>query len=179
MTSVKRDSNIELLRILAAMAVVVLHYNFHAGNGVLDTLLVQRGHNLNITILNCFEVFCNCAVNVFLLITGFYHSSSNRVKLFKPLSLVVQVVIFQELITIIKLLMKGIQGGVEEILLALIPHNWYVMLYLPIIFLSPYMYRFISDLSRKSFDILLVMLIILFSVQPFLCDIINTVSKKH
>lgn len=111
MTGVRRDSNIELLRILASMAVIALHYNFHAGEGALDTLLAQGGHNLNVTILSCLEVLCNCAVNVFLLITGFYHSKDNKVRLFRPLSLIIQVILFQELITIMKLVMKRIQGG--------------------------------------------------------------------
>ena len=64
-----RQSGIELLRILAACMVIVLHYN---DGGAFEH--TRMGYNR--TILFLLESMCICAVDLFILITGYFMCSS-------------------------------------------------------------------------------------------------------
>lgn len=76
-----RESNIELLRILAMLGVIILHYNNPSiGGGV---SFVKHG-SLNYWFLNIVESIFVCAVNLFMIISAFmiiseyFMASSNK-----------------------------------------------------------------------------------------------------
>ena len=84
-----RQSNIELLRIFAACGVIILHYNnAKIGGGY---AAVEDG-SLNQGIMTFFELLFICAVNLYVLISGYFMRSSmkrnhlNRRKLLKVLN---------------------------------------------------------------------------------------------
>ena len=78
-----RKSGIELLRILAASAVVILHYHsISSGMGVEGT---------NKIVLELLVSFAICAVNVFVAISGFFMIKSQKRTWGKILSLLFQV----------------------------------------------------------------------------------------
>lgn len=71
----KRESNIELLRILAMIGVIVLHYNNSEIGGALKYV---QPDSLNEIILLALESMFICAVDVFVLITGYFLSNSRK-----------------------------------------------------------------------------------------------------
>lgn len=78
-----RESNIEVLRILSTIGGIVLHYNLNAGifaDKAMDTF--------SYWILYCLESMSVCAVDLFLVISGYYMCSSNKRNLWKPIELV-------------------------------------------------------------------------------------------
>ena len=88
-----RYSGIELLRILAACAVVVLHYNL-GDFSALNTFNNQYWL-MNKMVLYFGESLCISAVDLFILISGFFLSKSNKRSIEKPLYLIVQLGIFR------------------------------------------------------------------------------------
>ena len=69
-----RESNIELLRLLAGMGVIVLHFNyFPGGGGALET-----ASGVNFYVLLVLEILCVSAVNIFILISGYYGCESKK-----------------------------------------------------------------------------------------------------
>lgn len=80
----ERQSNIELLRIVAIIGVIILHYNGEYAFDVVE----QTG--INCWILCSLESVFICAVNVFVLITGYFLSCTEKRNLWKAIELVVQ-----------------------------------------------------------------------------------------
>ena len=81
-----RDSNIELVRFLAIIGVCVLHFNFYSWNYVADIFL-------NKAVLKVLQQIFICAVNLFMMISGYFMIEKRSVSLRKPIELIVQVVI--------------------------------------------------------------------------------------
>lgn len=70
-----RNSNIELLRILTAMGIMILHYNNTTmGRG----LTLAENYSINQMLLILLESLFICGVNLFVLISGYFLSTSNR-----------------------------------------------------------------------------------------------------
>ena len=65
-----RLSNIELLRIIAMMMIVLLHMNYYS-LGVVDAHLIDN-NPFEAYVRMQFQQFCVCAVNVFVLISGWF-----------------------------------------------------------------------------------------------------------
>ena len=67
-----RDSNMELLRIIAMLLIVISHYAVH---GVGNTAL---GYEVYGKSIEFFRFFGNLGVNLFILISGFYGTASKK-----------------------------------------------------------------------------------------------------
>lgn len=83
----KRESNIELLRILATCAVILLHYNNPTIGGAVKN---ATGLNYYILLLECLSVN---AVNIFVIISGYFMCDNNKRFFSRPLELIIQVIL--------------------------------------------------------------------------------------
>jgi surface polysaccharide O-acyltransferase-like enzyme len=93
--SKKRNANFELLRIVAMLMILTLHYNSHAD--VLLHLGVPAGRvQLFATIL---EGFCITGLNVYVFLSGYFLSKS-RIKPSKIIQLICQVYFYTILISV-------------------------------------------------------------------------------
>ena len=70
-----RNSNIELLRIILMIFVITLHYNGMCGHALEYCL---GGVNFYFTRLT--ESICICAVNCFMIISGYFLSFNKEIK---------------------------------------------------------------------------------------------------
>ena len=89
MKNSERESGIELLRIIAAMAVIILHYN----SDYAFKLVSPNSRNYYFLVL--LEGFAIIAVDIYLIIAGYFMSSNNKRNLNKPLELLFQVVLIK------------------------------------------------------------------------------------
>ncbi len=71
-----RQSNFELLRFLAGIAVIILHFNYLPGGG--GALECSTGIYYYVFLV--LECICITAVNVFILITGYFNYDKNVIK---------------------------------------------------------------------------------------------------
>ena len=87
--ALSRNSNIELLRILSAIGIIILHYNNVLFGGA---FYYVAPHSINEFILYFIQYLNIASLNIFILISGYYLSKNNSRTILKPLKLVVQVV---------------------------------------------------------------------------------------
>lgn len=172
MAKKERQSNIELLRILAIGGVIILHYNNPSGGGGIS--YAAEG-SLNFYTLYLLESLFVCAVDLFMLISGYFMCGSKKRSLWKPIELIVQVIVFREAIYLGKAALGFASFSVKSAVGALIPANYFVILYCVVYMLSPYINVMLDKLSEKSFRTLVIILVCLFSVYPTVVDVLGEI----
>ena len=145
------------------MGVIILHFN-NAYMG--KALFYVKNGSINFYILYFIESLCICAVNLFILITGYFMCQNNKRYILKPLKLLAEVSFFSESTYVIKHLISGEPVISRELLYALLPVNWFVILYITLYFISPYLNIWIHCLSKKKMLNMIVIWGIIFSVYP-------------
>lgn len=166
----ERQSGIELLRLLAGLAVIVLHFNFNpAGGGVLPSAT-----GFSRVLLTVLETLCICAVNVFLLISGFFSCKAKEIRLRKLLLLLLQTVVLQLVLSAGSCLLSH-EWSISKLLAALLPVNYYVVLYLSLMLLSPFLNKLIASLGTGAFRCLMLLLLGLFSVAATGVDLLKSI----
>lgn len=160
-----RNSGIELLRILATLFVVMLHYN----DGRAFTYVADG--SVNQYLLFFVESISICAVDLFVLVSGYFLCSTQKRSVLKPMELLVQVVVFREAEYVIKALIGHSAISVKRMILLLIPNSYFVILYTVVYFVSPYLNTMMRNLTKKQWHQFVGILMLLFSVWPTLVDL--------
>lgn len=165
-----RQSNIELLRIIAACGVIILHYNNpNIGGGF---KAVADG-SINQAVMTFFESLSICAVNLYVLISGYFMRGSTKRDFLKPVELLVQLVVFELAFCLIKELPKGNGLDFKTVLGYFTPSYWFVFVYIALYLISPYINLVWSHLGDGGKKTLLLILIGLFSVYSIIPDIVQ------
>lgn len=179
-----RNSNIELLRIFAMMGVVILHYNNPQMGGAFG--FVKEG-STSYFLLYILESISICAVDLFIMISGYFMCDSYHRSLIKPLKLLAQVIAFKEAGAVLSLglgIMSGtgafsIKDIAGQLLSAAVPNNYFVILYIAIYLLSAYMNLAIKALDANGMRRLLILLMALFSLWPTGVDVFSGLTNTE
>ena len=166
-----RRSGVELLRMLAAMAVIVLHFNYYPGSSGATDYAV----GFNRAFLNLLECVCICAVNVFLLISGAFGSRGKRIKIRKLGLLLLQTSVFRFAANVVSCIVAH-DLNVGKLLSALIPVNYYVILYVSLMLVSPFINAGLERLSDAALRRLALIAFLVFSAFSTLVDVAGEVS---
>lgn len=167
-----RHSNLELLRIVATLLVIVLHYN-HAGMG--KGFFYTASMPVHYQILLFIEMMAICATNVFVMISGYFLCQATKVSIYKIIKIYVDVIIFFALRYIASCLL-GDEGFVLRSLFGRsIPANWYVAVYSGLYLLSPYLNRMLSGLNKSQFRFMLLVFFFVLSVWPVGIDLMGRI----
>ena len=158
-----RQSNIELLRIFAALGVIMLHLNnANEGGGWLKAGPFSSCQ----FVMMFFEMLAIGAVNVFILITGYFMEQKKQSDLAKPLKLLFDMLVFAGLFYLGNLLASGGNYPASNLIRYLSPNNWFIFIYAALYVFSPYVNKLWNSLDGKSKKTLLVWMFILFSLYP-------------
>lgn len=168
----KRESNVELLRCILVIFVIVLHYN-HRGMGGAMAYVNQGSTSYYFLYLT--ESFAICAVDTFVIISGYFSSTSNVRKVNKALNLILACIGYKVLIYLFNLIIGNAMFEWKAFGRCLIPDNWFVILYITLYFISLYINIIIERLNKKQYECLLVITLILFCVW---CNIWDLISEK-
>ncbi len=161
-TRSKRNANIELLRIISILMVTMLHAL--GKSNLLGNL--SQGTDANTWIAWIFEALSISAVNIFMLISGYYLIKA-EFRLSRMVELIVQIVFFTFGSFIVFYLLGFV--GKEEIdvywfLNYLLPVHmdvfWFMTAYLVIYALQPVLSKGIEHISKKKFVTLIVILLV-------------------
>lgn len=172
----QRNSNIEFLRILAMGGVIILHFN----NANIGGGFKNIGSNVQkLYFLYVLESVCICAVDVFILISGYFMSVSFKRDIKKPLLLLLQVSIFGVIVYMFKILIGITYFSWKGFGNAVIPANYFVILYCTLYMISPYINITVSKLTHTELKRMLLVLFSLFSVWPTLVDVLCELTKKE
>ena len=166
-TKSKRLANVELLRILAMLMVVMLHY-LDKGN-----LLPEKNLYMDLTgyVAWILESLSIVAVNVYVLISGYFLVESE----FKPgkiVKLVSQVLFYTILITVLAFSF-GLVGreelGFYNLIVQLFPFQleqyWFMTSYLVLYIVSPVLSMGVKSLSQKNLKIVTLIMVAFMCVE--------------
>lgn len=162
----KRFANIELLRIIAMLFVIVLHY---LGKG--GTLLAWGDDNFTVNsyIAWAIEAFALVAVNVYVLISGYFLVDS-QFKIMRIIKLWLQVFFYSAGIWLIFLALGKVPAdytGIYWYAMFLMPitsqHYWFASSYLFMCLLAPFLGVAARKMSKKQLQTCIVVLLLLFS----------------
>lgn len=172
----ERQSNIELLRVLAIIGVIVLHYNNPLiGGGI---TYAEEG-SVNFYVLYILESLFACGVNLFMLISGYFMCESKKRNLRRPIELIVQVMIFREAMYLARVAFDGTPFSVKTMMTTLLPVNYFVILYCVVYLLSPYINLVLDKLSHKSLRTLIILLVAMFAFHPTIVDVLGELRGEE
>lgn len=165
-----RESNIELLRIIAAFGVVVLHFNLLGG--------IDNTTGASKTLLIFLESITICSVNIFLIIFGYFSSKKFSVLLTKPIKLLLQVSFVKVVFYILfSLILTSRNFSVLGLIVSFIPNNYFIVFYIAIYLLSPFLNKLMSILNNECKKTFLLICFILISLYPFIIDCFNHITS--
>ena len=166
-TKSRRLANVELLRVVAMLMVVMLHY---LGKG---KLLPDKTLHMDLTgyMAWILESFSIVAVNVYVLISGYFLVES-EFKLGKVVKLVLQVLFYTVLITILAFsfgLIGKEELGIYNMIVQLFPFQleqyWFMTAYLVMYILSPVLAIGVKTLSQKSLKIVTLLMVAFMCIE--------------
>ena len=166
MTEKKRLANFELLRVLAMIMVVIMHFLSHS-----DRLIELDQSLTSVRIIgSLLENFCLAAVNVYVFISGYFGVNST----YRPsrvISFLGQIWFYALLIPGVLTLIgvptvgkdMGAYGVIQYILPIETEHYWFATSYFLLYLITPVLNKAIKGMTKKQFQIILVGLLVIFS----------------
>ena len=162
----KRQANFELLRIIAMVMIITLHYLGKGG------ILMPYGENASL--LNhaawLIEAFCIVSVNCYILISGYFLVESE----WKPkriVSLVAQVLFYSIMIPVVMLCLGMISGSelsIYDWLNFIFPiqngHYWFATHYVLFYLFVPVLAAGVQKLEKRTLQMVIIVLLLFFSV---------------
>ncbi len=181
MTGKKRMANLELLRCVAMMMVVVLHY---LGKGRLLTDLTGESLGSVGTAAWLLEAFCIVAVNVYMLISGYFLCTSSF-KLSRLLQLLLQVWLYSAAFGILGAatgIIRETPVDTHYFLTLLLPvsmeHYWFLTAYIFLYLLLPFLGVAVKRMTKRQMQVAIAVLLILFCVLKSLLPLRLETDEK-
>lgn len=170
----ERQANFELLRILAMFMVVALHYMLKGGIAI---PMSKNGSAMNL-LAWLLEAFCIVAVNVYVLISGYFLVEANW-SLKKLVKLVLQILFYALLVPIVCLVMGvgdvsswSIYQWVSVILPLQMEHYWFATAYVLLYIGMPLFAAGVKALSQKQLETLICLYLVFYSFWKSLSPIL-------
>lgn len=161
----QRNSNLELLRILAMVFIVVFHLARHGFDGVPFAL-----SNPNSVFLYFFATLGKLGVDIFIIISAYFMIKQKFT--FRKLLIMGGEVYFYSIICLIIFiffLTPLTPISIQDILKSILPLShgyWFIADYLVLMILSPFLNIVLHKLSKSDFLKLLILVLILWTVFP-------------
>lgn len=174
MSKKERNSGIELLRIVAACFVVILHYC----NPQIGGAMAVAGE-VNYIFLDVLRSLGCCAVDVFIVISGYFLINTDKRVLGKPLYLYFQLVSIHLIVFLPKLFLGKEDVGIFSWLQQFLSTNYFVTLYIILYFLSPIINMIFQKIDKDSYLRLLTFLFLVFSIYPTVMDVLREISGNE
>lgn len=161
----KRQAGIELLRMVAMMMIVTMHFLANSGN----LLEPGKATELPAVLGTILENFCLAAVNAYVFISGYFgYRGSLQVR--RVLRFLCQIWFYSLLIPLVLMCFgigTGFQNGIYGILPYLFPieteHYWFATSFLLLMLMMPFLNRAAQYLPKKTYQTALVVLFVFLS----------------
>lgn len=162
----KRNSSVELLRIVAMLMVVGWHtIRDMLGNGFGDKYDMLSFNQNGMLVLQGFVII---AVNCYVLITGYFSVNSNKLKLRKCFDIVFVTMFYGAVIYIVTFVMGKHPFDIKQMIIHTFPFFfdkvWFINVYIILILLSPFINIILNRLNKVKYQILLIILLSMFSI---------------
>lgn len=161
-----RQSNMELLRVVAMLMIITLHY-LDKGNVLPEFADMSTANHYIAWLL---ESFCFVAVNIYVLISGYFLTTSKFT--FKKLALLWGQILFYSWVIGGIFLLTGMAGedatSLYELIFVALPvtagHYWFATIYVLLFAVSPFLNAAIEKMSKQQHRICIAVLVTIFSL---------------
>lgn len=150
--------------------VIFLHY-YNATMGKAITY-VEQGSESEL-LLNLLETLNACAVDLFVIITGYFLSQTKKRTLGRAFSLLLQLSVYRVAYTLIKAVFSHSAVSARSLILAALPANWFVVLYCVLYVISPFLNRAWHDVRKGP---VIWGTLVLFSLWPTAVDTLKSLT---
>lgn len=161
-----RESNYELLRVIAIFMVILLH----CLGGWGKTLINIEQWSVRFYGAIFFESFFIISVNLFIFITGYFQIKKDKVNIKKLIELFGITVFWYVLLYFIGIILGDVSFSIKSFVFTIIPLMkgpvWYVNTYIILMIFSPYINKFLKSLDKQQYRKLLILMICIFSILP-------------
>lgn len=140
--------------------------------------LVKESRMKWITLLIMESLLAN-AVNLFMMISGYFLCESNKRNLWKPIELIVQTMLMKGLLQITGAIVHKETISLSFFVGAFIPNNYFVILYCSVFIVSPYVNMLMWRLSAKGIKRMIIILMTVFCAYPTLVDAVGNVTGAN
>lgn len=162
--SKKRNSNIELLRIISITMIIISHYCTH---GIGKEIISNLNFSVNRFLLEALTLG-NFGSILFVLISGYYLINSNKVKFKKLLHLILQISFYSILIFLILVLLKIQPFSFKNLIKSILPitfkQYWFASAYIILYLFHPYINKLLNCLKQKEHLTFIILMFIVFSI---------------
>lgn len=158
----KRNSNIEILRILSIFLIVISHYTVH--NGISNYLLPLGINRIILEVMT----LGNIGTILFVFISGYFLINSEKVKLSKLVKIWFQIFFYSAIIYMIFVVLGKEPFSIKTMIKSLMPitfrQYWFASVYVVMYIFHPYLNKLINSLNKKEHCGLIMVGIFLFSI---------------
>lgn len=162
-----RKSNFELLRIIAIIMIIGLHYFNGSMGGALRNVVPGE---FNYYFAYLFESLFIIGVNLFVLTTGYFNFNKRNVNLGKLLKLIGIAYCYGGIFYLFSLMFGYQNFNLKQFILAVNPFlsggYWFIKYYVILNLLSPFINILMEQLNQKLMIKLIAILLMLFSIWP-------------
>lgn len=167
----KRQSNFELLRIIAMLMIIGHHFAVHTGFTFSENIITpERAY------LQLISMGGKLGIDLFILISGYFLIKSTKLKVSKILKLWLSLLFYAVIIYLYFLFTHKVPGFDREYFLnCIFPvafSQWgFMSKYFVMFLLSPFINAALNNLDKKTYRNLLILFFILWSVVPTLFNL--------
>lgn len=158
-----KNVNIELIRIVAMLFVVIHHYFRHGGGTVWPDFGTKE-----YIVYWCIDAFVFVCVNLFVLVSG-YCLVTTKFRLSRIVRLWIEVEFYSVACTLLCKFL-GSKIGITELLKSAIPFTteayWYVTAYVVLLCFCPFINKLLDGLNRKQYLALIAVINLIYVILP-------------
>ena len=162
-----RQLNMEVLRVVAMLMIITLH--FLDKGDVLKDFTLDMGFNRNLAWI--IEALCIGSVNIYVLISGYFLSTS-EFKIKKVILLWAQILFYSWIITVIyAIATKGafnFENGIYDWIPLIMPvtgsHYWFATVYILLYIFFPFLNKGINAMEKKQLKGIIIAALAVFSI---------------
>lgn len=154
-----RKSNIELLRIVAMVMIVAHHIAVHSSFSFSTNSI-----SVNRLWVQFIQMGGKIGVNIFVLISGYFLTTTNSIKTNKVIKLWLQIFTYSAGTFLVAVLLCSQPFGIKEFIKNILPITfskwWFASAYFVLYLLSPYINKLLCSFSKKEYQRFLVLLFV-------------------
>ena len=166
-----RKYGIDLLKIFSIIGVIVLHIIST------NTMLLSFPQNdYRFWIIYIVNIFFYCSVNVFAMVSGYLLYKKKSLNSYRVFELLLTVTLYTIVFSLLAKYCFPIQSAsIDSVFMNItnMPNSsyWYILSYLPILIISPFINKLINVLTVKQHKQLCIILVLLFCVIQSFFDV--------
>lgn len=164
----QREYNMDFARVLLIFMVIVLHYNNRGMGGALN---YAAAGGVKEFILRFSESFCICAVDAFLILSGYFSDVRKKSPYKKAIFLLLACSFYRTVAYVLHATLVIHEFSIRSLLGAIVPANWFVCLFVTTMLLAPFIDRLLYLTGDDMLNELMVLLTGLFVVVPTIVSV--------